>query len=119
MTTRLLILASLLLLPSRTSAEPLKIPLTIYAASAVADFHGTLLTFQHGGHEVNPMYAWLDRKPVALGAVSALVDVASIWALHRWIGKKHPKIERIALYASAANRLRAAYKGYRIASQEP
>lgn len=94
------------------SAEPLKIPRTFDAAAAVSDVYFTILTFQVDGHEVGPAYAWLDQEPVALAAFSALVEVAQLWALHKFVGKKHPKIEHVILYVTAARRVRAALKGH-------
>lgn len=96
------------------AAEPLAIPLSLYAAAAAADLHSTYRFLQYDGlHEGNPLVGWLETQPTTLVLVSAGIDVAALYSLHRWIGPNHPRIERLTLYAVAGVRVWATAHNYR------
>jgi hypothetical protein len=83
----------------------LRLPLTVYASSAVADLYTTHAALQHDAfYERNPMGAWLDEQPTALVAFSAAADVAIVWSLHRWLAPRHSRLLRAGLYAAAGVR---------------
>lgn len=109
-------LAALLvaLCASTATAEPLKIPLAIYVSAAALDLHSTHRFLQYQGiHEANPLGGWLEDSPKTLIVFSALADASIVYGLHRWIGPKHPRIERVALYSAAAVRIAMAGRNYR------
>lgn len=106
--------AGLLVIGSPASAEPLKIPISIYAAGAAADLQSTymFLTAEDASHEHNPLGRWLAGSPKGLVMFDVGVEVAGGFLLHKWIGKRHPRLERVIYYTAAGVRFGAAAYNY-------
>lgn len=101
------------LLASVVYAEPLKVPMAFYASAAALDLHSTYNVLQfEKKHEANPLGRWLEDQPVALVAFSAATDATTVYLLHRWVGKRHPRFEKVALYVAGAVRIAAAAHNY-------
>lgn len=81
--------------------------------------------------ETNPMYAWMmpsqadvlagrnagPAREIALMATIATVDVATAYAVQRWIAPRHPKLTKVAFIAAAGVRFFAAARNvYRVES---
>ena len=114
--TRFVVVITLLLValgvdPVRAQEEGLGPARTFFFAGAAADWTGTAI-YQRASHdrgywgpgtEKNPLINWTDNVPgkIALGAA---IDVAGYWALHRLIGRRHPKLFKIGLYTAGAFR---------------
>lgn len=104
---------------SQAGAEPLYVPLLVYAASATADLHSTYQFLQYEGfREANPIMKGLSSQPGKLVGVSAALDAGTVYGLHklvnaRWLGGPHPRFERVALYAAATVRFMFALDNYR------
>lgn len=88
-----------LAVPAAAQDHPLRLPATLFLASAEAD---ALTTFwgQKAGllEEVNPMYAHM--SPEASLALGHVTDLATVWVATK-IGKQHPKLAALGLYAMA------------------
>lgn len=112
----LVLLYALRAAPAR--AEPLKIPLSVYATAAAADLHSTYRVLQYQGTgERNPLGAWLSNDPGQLVAFGIVADLAGALAVHHWVGKHHPRWERVILYGAAAARIGLAYDNYKVATR--
>lgn len=90
-----------------------KLPLIVYAGTAALDYHSThhFLQFE-GMQEWNPAINWLDHRPKTMVSVGAAMEAAAAYAMHRWIGRKHPKIFRIAVYAVSGLHVVGAWRNY-------
>jgi hypothetical protein len=82
--------------------------IAFYAVASAADTAttGYGLYARDGISETGVVYRGLPEPAVVPAMVA--VDVASIWAVQRFLGKKHPKIATVALYAMGSVRLFAA-----------
>ena len=111
---RLLILCACLCISAPVSAQSLRLATTAYALSAAADKATTLnCTLRVGCGEATPGYAWLNRKSPALQmAVSTSVDVASVLAWNRIVGRNHPKLAAVGLFGMAVLRGSVAARNY-------
>lgn len=100
-------------------AEPLKIPLSVYAASAAADLATTYRFLQYEGfREGNPFGAWASDKPKTLMVYSAVSDAAILYGAHKLVNMKifngpHPRFEKIVLYGAAGVRFLYALDNYK------
>ncbi len=115
----------LVLLGARpTGAEPLIIPLAVYAAGASTDLHSTYRFLQYEGfREANPLVKGLSSQPKTLVGVSVIGDALTVYGLHKLVNMKalggpHPKFERVALYAAASIRFLYAIDNYRAITPE-
>lgn len=91
----------------------LKLPLAVYASTAALDYHSTHHFLQFEGlQEWNPTIAWLDHRPKMMIAVGAAMEATAAYALHRWIGRKHPKVFRIGMYAVSGLHIVGALRNY-------
>lgn len=112
--THIIILLVTLLLPFTAQAEPIAIPISIYATAAALDLHSTHHFLGYNGlREGNPIGAWLSDRPTTLVVYSAALDASAVYLLHHWIGAAHPRLERVSLYAVAATRTALAIDNYR------
>lgn len=111
---RTLVLAAVLfLLPALTAAQDLRpgldLPSKIYLGAAAADWTttGALFAGTPYAYEGNPMYGWvMDKDRIAAGqrahggqvaavlVMSAAFDVATVWAVNRWVAPEHPKLAK-------------------------
>jgi hypothetical protein len=87
------------------SAQSLKVPTIVFAGAALADWSTTHYNLSHGHHEANPMLWWLNDKPGPTVVIGASIDVAGVWLVNRYLGRRHPKLTAIGLYLSAGVRL--------------
>lgn len=99
--------ALLLLLTSASgaSAQTLKLPNSIFAAAATADWVSTYQFIQRGANETNPLINRMQTKPALMIASGAAIDVAGLWAWNRYVGEKHPRLAAVGLYAAAGFRI--------------
>ena len=107
--------AAFLLIASTAHAQSMRFAVATYAAAVAADKATTLnCTLRPGCGESLPGYAWLDRKggPRLQMAVSTSVDIASVWAWQKVVGKNHPKIAKAGLFGMAAIRGFVAARNY-------
>lgn len=106
-------LCSLLLLAASTAhaqdALSLRLPATLYLASAAADQASTAYGFGASPRfgETNPAGDWIRQRygSTAMFAAGAAADVASVWAVQKWIAPKHPRLARAVFYAGTAARV--------------
>lgn len=90
-----------------TDAHGLKIPVIVWTAGVVVDQITTYrFSSQYGDllHEENPLIRGFDRHPVLLVAVGTAIDAATGWASYRFIGRRHPRLAKVAFYGAAAYR---------------
>lgn len=87
------------------NAEPLKLPVAIYAASAASDLYTTHRFITHTDlYEKNFMGAAFGKNANALVSVSATGELL-IWStLHKTLFKNHPMLERSAYYVGSGVR---------------
>jgi hypothetical protein len=107
---------ALLLVAAPASAQSLKLPTTVFLASAAVDWSSTAycLHTHPTCYETNPLINW--AAPAGDGvmlSVSVATDVATAYAVHRFVGRNHPKVARVTLYALSALRVYAAAQNVR------
>jgi hypothetical protein len=107
---------ALLLVAAPVSGQSLKLPTTVFLASAAVDWSSTAACEAHGCHETNPLINWIE-PPGAMIAVGAAADVATLYVIHRFWGKRHPKLMRVGLYAVSALRVSIAARNFHTASR--
>jgi hypothetical protein len=91
----------------------LTMPLLTYAGTAAMDYHSTYYFLQFEGmQEANPTIKWLDHRPKTMLTVGAAMETTSIYFLYRWIGRSHPRLARVALYAGSGVHFVAGLKNY-------
>lgn len=109
---RILLLALALMVPSIASAQSgtsLRTASIVFGASAAADWTMTAIWMDKGGDEGNVLIRGLQPKgAVPMIAAGAAIDVASLYAWNRYVGRSHPKMAVIGLYAASAVRLSLA-----------
>lgn len=85
----------------------LKIPLLVWGSAVAADQATTYAFSSRDGdllHERNPLIRGLDGHPAWLVAAGASLDAASAWAAYQFLGRRHPRVMKVALYGAAAYR---------------
>jgi hypothetical protein len=118
MKTAILVVA--LLLPASVYAqEPigLKLPTTVVLSASAADWAATAWCQQNWRcEEANPMYSWLNDRggTPAVIALGATIDVATVWATRRFLGRKHPRLVSAAFYGLAAYRSYLAWENINV-----
>lgn len=108
-----LLLALALLAPSALHAQDLRTATTVFAIAAAADTLTTHYGVMHGALvEANPALSPI-HDVAAMTAVAAGADVLGAMAWRRLVGRKHPRIAAVGLYAVAGVRVYLAAKGLR------
>jgi hypothetical protein len=93
---------------ANAEAQSLNLPSAAYLTAAGADGATTYYALtRFYTTETSPYLRGLNGHPTAVVAVGTGIDVASVWALNHFLGKK-PKLVKIALYAGTAWRLSLA-----------
>ncbi len=103
-----------LMLSLPVQAQSLRTATTVFAATAAADWTVTGIGLAQGTiHEANPTFGWAHDRPARTVAAGVGLDVAGVWALHRWVAPTHPKVAAVLLYAQAAARVAFVARGAR------
>lgn len=97
---------------AQNQAPSFKTEITIFSAAAAADWISTAHFMSYGVPEHFPLHAGWKHNTVAVISVGAAVDVASI-LIAKKIGKRHPKLARVAFYSAAAMRFYVAFDNER------
>lgn len=102
-------------------APSLKVPTTLFAVAASADWATThrILSTVPGAREANPMLGITHSHPTRTVLLGAALDVAGVWATHRFVAKKHPKWAKVGLYAATAFRLALVARNMRMLATRP
>jgi hypothetical protein len=98
--------------PEAKPAASLRIPLIVWSGAVAADQATTYrFSSQYRDilHETNPVVRGLDHRPALLVAAGSALDASMGWTVHRFLGKKHPRIAAIAFYSAAAYRTYLAF----------
>src|SRR5579872_1537850 len=89
--------------------DELKLPTLTWTAAVAADWMTTYhFTTEYRDllHETNPLIRGLDTHPAWLVTAGASIDAATGWAAYQFLGRRHPRLMKVALYGAAA------YRGY-------
>lgn len=80
-------------------------PVALFATAAVADWTATYIGVStHRLHEDNPMIAHLQQHPALMIGAGAGIDVAGAVAWTQLVGRHHPVLAKIGLYAATGFR---------------
>ena len=112
----LLLLLALLPLATPVFAEEptLRRALTVYTIAAGADVASTGWSLsQPNMRETNPLVNWLAPHHAAMLTTGEAMDLAAIWSAHRLVGRRHPRLFRLSLYALSAVRFGLAANNVR------
>lgn len=88
-------------------APSLTIPTVVYAGAAALDVGSSLRCPPPYCREGNPLIAWMEPHTghATMLVTATAMDAVGVWAWHKYVGKKHPKIAAVGLYAVAAVRI--------------
>lgn len=101
------------------TSEHLKLPTLIFAGAAAADWASTYRNLAPYGHEANPLLQPFHDQPVPTVIAGAALDVAAVWTWNRFIGRRHPKMAALGLYAAAGFRVWMAARNVQRWEQRP
>lgn len=124
--TRVMIALALMLLvgAASASAQSLKVPTAVFAGAAAADWTSTYRNLRGvDGREANPTIAVCHGSerhgtcgPLTTVVLGAAIDAAGVVAWNRIVGRRHPKLAAVGLYAASAFR---GYLAYRNTTHRP
>jgi hypothetical protein len=104
-----LVLLLALACPRAVSAqerEPrLKLPTTVFAAAAAADWATTYHGLKHYLlRETNPLLSPFDETPGKMVLIGSAIDVGAVAAWHYGVGRNHPRLAAAGLWTMTAFR---------------
>jgi hypothetical protein len=113
-----LVLILALACPQRLWAqEPergLKLPTTMFAAAAAADWATTYHGLKHFRlRETNPLLRPFDETPAKLVLLGGAMDVGAVAAWHYGMGRNHPRLAAAGLWSMTAFRAYLAFHNLR------
>ena len=83
----------------------LRLPTTIFAAAAAADWATTYHGIKHFRlREANPVLRPFDETPGKMVLIGGAIDVASVMAWNYSVGRKHPRMAAAGLWTMTAFR---------------
>jgi hypothetical protein len=83
----------------------LKLPTTMFATAAAADWATTYHGLKHYRlREANPLLRPFDRTPAKMVLLGAAIDVGSVAAWHYAVGRDHPRLAAAGLWTMTAFR---------------
>jgi hypothetical protein len=103
----ILVLALIIAFPLEVRADEsrLRVPTTVFAAAAAADWASTYHALKYYRlSESNPLIRRFDDQPAKLVAIGAAIDAGAVIAWNTGVGRKHPRLAATGLLAMAAVR---------------
>ena len=92
----------------------LKLPTTVFAAAAAADWVTTYHGLKHYRlRETNPLLRPLDHSPGKMVLLGSVIDVGAVAAWHYGVGKNHPRLAAAGLWGMTAFRAYLAFHNVR------
>ena len=103
------VLGLLLVCSRATSAQErdsrLKLPTTVFAAAAAADWATTYHGLKNYRlREANPLLRPFDRTPGKMVLLGSAIDVGAVAAWHYTVGRSHPRLAAAGLWGMTAFR---------------
>ncbi len=90
---------------SSNKSPDLRFPSAVLAAAAASDWSATYYGLsRHRLVESNPLIKGLQDRPALMVTTGAAIDIGAVMIWNRYMGKRHPKIAKVALYAASAYR---------------
>jgi hypothetical protein len=113
-----LLLVLALACPQAVSAQErergLKLPTTVFAAAAVADWATTYHGLKHFRlRETNPLLRPFDETPGKMVLLGGAIDVGAVAAWHYGVGRDHPRVAAAGLWTMTAFRAYLAFHNLR------
>jgi hypothetical protein len=104
-----LVLVLALVCPQSLAAQErergLKLPTTIFAAAAAADWATTYHGLKHYRlREANPVLRPFDHTPAKMVLIGGAIDVGALAAWHYTVGRSHPRVAAAGLWTMTAFR---------------
>jgi hypothetical protein len=113
-----LLLVLALACPQTASAQErergLKLPTTMFAAAAAADWATTYHGLKHYRlREANPLLRPFDGTPGKMVLLGSAIDVGAVTAWHYGVGRNHPRLAAAGLWGMTAFRAYLAFHNVR------
>ena len=113
-----LILVLALACPHAASAQErergLKLPTTVFAAAAAADWMTTYQGLKYYRlRETNPLLRPFDETPGKMVLLGSAIDVGAVAAWHYGVGRNHPRLAAAGLWSMSAFRAYLAINNLR------
>jgi hypothetical protein len=104
--------------PGTASAQErergLKLPTTMFAAAAAADWATTYHGLKHFRlRETNPLLRPFDETPAKMVLIGCAIDVGAVAAWHYGVGRNHPRLAAAGLWGMTAFRAYLAIHNFR------
>jgi hypothetical protein len=94
--------------------DGLKLPTTMFAAAAAADWATTYHGLKHYRlRETNPILRPFDHRPVKMVLIGGVIDVGAVAAWHYAVGRDHPRVAAAGLWTMTAFRAYLAFHNLR------
>lgn len=93
------------LLAAPAHAQSLRTATQVYAATTVADWTMTGIGLSRGFGELNPALRWTQNDPAKTVIAGAVADAVGVWAMHRFVGRRHPTAAARTLVVLSAVRV--------------
>lgn len=92
----------------------LKLPTTMFAAAAAADWTTTYHGLKHYRlREANPLLRRFDKTPGKLVLIGGAIDAGALAAWHYAVGRDHPRLAAAGLWTMTAFRAYLAFHNVR------
>ena len=113
-----LVLVLALACPHAASAQErergLKLPTTVFAAAAAADWMTTYQGLKYYRlRETNPLLRPFDETPGKMVLLGSAIDVGAVAAWHYGVGRNHPRLAAAGLWSMSAFRAYLAINNLR------
>lgn len=86
-------------------SSSLTVPTIIFAGASAADWATTYRNLSPYGHESNPLLLVFHDRPAPTVLAGAALDGVGAWAWDRYVGRRHPKLAAVGLYAASGFRV--------------
>jgi hypothetical protein len=103
---------------ARPRTDGLRLPTTLFAAAATADWATTYHGIKHYRlRETNPLIRRFDGSPGKMVLLGAAIDAGAVAAWNYAVGRKHPRVAAAGLWTMTAFRAYLAFHNTRNAQR--
>ena len=96
------------------SRPSLRLPTTMFAAAAAADWATTYHGLKHYRlRETNPLIRRFDRTPAKMVLLGGAIDIGAVALWNHTVGRKHPRVAAAGLWTMTAFRAYLAFHNIR------
>jgi hypothetical protein len=103
---------------SEPRADGLRLPTTMFAAAAAADWITTYNGIKHFRlREMNPLIRRFEDTPAKMVVIGGAIDAGAVFAWNHVMGRRHPRVAAAGLWTMTAFRAYLAFHNIRNAQR--